>query len=75
MEGHQETNGNWEENRKLILHLLKDMEIQLREVQHSVTSIKEQLATLTVKTSLWASFLGIIGGLLGFIISFATRLL
>lgn len=74
MEEHRDING-WEENRKLILHLLRDMEVQLREVQNSVSTIREQLAALTVKTSIWASFLGLVGGLLGFIISLATRLL
>ena len=61
-------NGSWDENRKLILHELREISTELAVVRDTQTLIREDLAGLKVKA-------GILGGMAGAVSSFLGHLL
>ena len=61
-------NGSWGEYQKLVLHELKELRIEVKEIKSEQVEIRTSIAMLKFKASL-------AGGLAGFIFALALKFL
>lgn len=56
-----ENNGEWAENRKMVLYRLQNIDERLLALLNRVESLDRHLTSLSVRASLWGGLAGLIG--------------